>query len=648
MNKKYLLLMVLVVLAGSLVIYGCGPKESAPAPVSPSAPTPAPTLAPAPTPTPMPTPTPVPAPAPTPPPSPAELKVASLSVIPPEVEAGEGATVEVQIENTGGSKGVYIAILTVDGVTVEEKDITVAPNTTDTVSFQLVKETPGTYKIAIGDVSSHLAVTEKGELKYDDGTPDGSYAMGGSGCGYLVQFSPLSTPYTITKIKIFGKTYKTGYENRVFDVQIWDSEQKKIYEASYPHTKFSPEPAWVEIAIPDVIVSGDFYVVVCTNTPQEGGVQLYYDSSVKNEHSEVTRSWKIIHWNLSQAPKETSNWMIRAVSTPVSLVTPTPKPPPKEKEEKEAELKYDSGAVVAFCSQGPGWGYAVRFSPPATPFTISKVKLIAGLYGTEYTDKKATLEIWGQDFEMLYSHDMPAKEFTDEGGWVPVETNVKVDGDFRVVFFTNSGGEEGGIKIGYDLSGNKASEVTRTGGTIAGWPEQWENRPKDKTNWMIRVVGTYSETIEDSADFQETVNLLDNPQKLSQWMLDNIRYESHYEEWKETGVNYIATPEEIFNDKAGCCAEFAVFACYVLQHHDYDSKILRIAVESDPSRNHGVCVYQLSGSLYIMNVGRIEGPFQTYEDIAFDHHQDWSEYGLHHSWENYQQLRQPNETVYRE
>lgn len=60
MNKKYLLLTVLVVLAVSLVIYGCGPKESAPASVPPPAPTPALTPAPAPAPTPTPTSTPKP------------------------------------------------------------------------------------------------------------------------------------------------------------------------------------------------------------------------------------------------------------------------------------------------------------------------------------------------------------------------------------------------------------------------------------------------------------------------------------------------------------------------------------------------------------------------------------------------------------
>jgi len=394
-------------------------------------------------------------------------------VIPPEVITGEAATVEVQIENIGGSEGVYTATLTVDGVVVEEKDVAVSPDTAETVSFQLVKETTGTYKIAIGDISSHLMVTEKGELKYDDGTPDGSYAMGGPGCGYLVQFSPPSTPSVITKVKMFGKTYKAGLENGVFDVQIWDSEQKKIYEASHSHTRFSPEPAWVEIVIPDVIVSGDFYIVVCTNTPQQGGVALYYDSSVKNEHSEVTRSWEIIHWNLSQAPRETTNWMIRVVNIP--------------EEEMGAELKYDDGDSNGSCGSGSK-GFSVHFSPTDTPYVINQVKIFANLLGTGYEDQKPRVEIWDKDFTPLHSAQVPVTEFTKDGSWAVLEIpNITVKDDFYVVFFTNCR-KEGGVYIHFDSSvANNHSETVEPDGSIADWV--W-HPPKNTTNWMIRVVSS--------------------------------------------------------------------------------------------------------------------------------------------------------------
>ena len=152
------------------------------------------------------------------------------------------------------------------------------------------------------------------ELKYDDGRADGGYALGG--WGYLVQFSPPATPFTITKVKIYGNLYGTGYENRTFDVQIWDEALKEKHSASYPHTEFGLSPGWVEIEIPNVAIDGDFYIYINTYSPREGGVRIGYDSSITNERSEVTQNWEIADWFL-QIPKEKVNWMIRVIGTPL-------------------------------------------------------------------------------------------------------------------------------------------------------------------------------------------------------------------------------------------------------------------------------------------------------------------------------------------
>jgi len=228
------------------------------------------------------------------------------------------------VENIGGIEGTYAAMLTIDGVLVEAQEVAIAPGSSKIITFSLVEEIPGTYEIAIGDLTSTLTIEEKlvakeFELKYDDGTTDWSQAIGGLGRGHIVQFSPSSTPFTITKVKILGNLYGTGYENLTFDVQIWDSEQKEIHSASYPHTEFSLQPTWVEIDIPDVTVSSDFYIHVFTNSPKEGGISIHSDSSVVNEHSEVTQNWEIVDWYLS-SPKEEANWMIRVVGTSTTAV----------------------------------------------------------------------------------------------------------------------------------------------------------------------------------------------------------------------------------------------------------------------------------------------------------------------------------------
>lgn len=284
-----------------------------------AAPTPMPTPAPPPAPAPVPPPAPVPIPTPAPPP--AEFEVVSLDITPPEVELGETVNITAVVKNTGGSEGTYAVLLTLDGVTVEAKEVTITPGSSKVVTFSLVKDAPGTYEIGIGELSSTLMVKGKSipevkevELKYDDGSSDGLMAIGrDSGTGYLVQFSPPATPFTITKVKIYGNLYGTGYENLEFIVEIWDNEQEMIHSVSYPHTKFTLNPKWVEIEVPQVVVGNSFYIHVFTHSPREGGINIGYDSSIKNKHSEATKAYKIDWWITK--PKETTNWMIRVIGT---------------------------------------------------------------------------------------------------------------------------------------------------------------------------------------------------------------------------------------------------------------------------------------------------------------------------------------------
>jgi len=112
--------------------------------------------APAPAPATVPTPTPAPAPKPE---SAAQFEVVSLHVTPTQVTAGETVTVKAEVKNIGGSEGVYTAILTVNGVEVETKDIVVAPGATETVAFSLVKDKTGTYNIELGSLTGTLSVS---------------------------------------------------------------------------------------------------------------------------------------------------------------------------------------------------------------------------------------------------------------------------------------------------------------------------------------------------------------------------------------------------------------------------------------------------------------------------------------------------------
>lgn len=104
------------------------------------------------------------APAQAPPLSPtptAEFQVAAIHVAPPEVTVGERASVRIQVMNIGSAEGIYTAKLTIDGVEVETKDVTIVPGTSELVIFHVVKDKAGTYQVAVGGLSSSLTVREK-------------------------------------------------------------------------------------------------------------------------------------------------------------------------------------------------------------------------------------------------------------------------------------------------------------------------------------------------------------------------------------------------------------------------------------------------------------------------------------------------------
>ena len=50
---------------------------------------------------------------------PPEFEVVSLSIVPPEVMAGETATLGAEVRNCGGDESIYDAVLTTDRVKTE-------------------------------------------------------------------------------------------------------------------------------------------------------------------------------------------------------------------------------------------------------------------------------------------------------------------------------------------------------------------------------------------------------------------------------------------------------------------------------------------------------------------------------------------------
>ena len=97
--------------------------------------------------------------------SPAEFKVSALSVTPTEIVGGEEATVAADISNVGGTEGTFTAILKVNGVETEEREITLAGGEKDRVSFTIAEDVSGTYDIEISGQTGTLTVLKPAELE---------------------------------------------------------------------------------------------------------------------------------------------------------------------------------------------------------------------------------------------------------------------------------------------------------------------------------------------------------------------------------------------------------------------------------------------------------------------------------------------------
>lgn len=204
--------------------------------------------------------------------APAQFEVTSFNISPPEITAGGTASITTQVKNIGGSEGTYTAVLTVDGAQAETKNVTVTPGATETVTFSLVKDKAGTYQVAIGELRSSLMVklklvAKEVELKYDNDKPY-EYLVSVDG-GWLVDFLPPVTPFTIQKIRLFGSR---GSQERTFELEIWDKDHKVLFKEVYPPSKFpigesapgneklAAGATWVELEVPNIEVADRFYV----------------------------------------------------------------------------------------------------------------------------------------------------------------------------------------------------------------------------------------------------------------------------------------------------------------------------------------------------------------------------------------------------
>lgn len=272
----------------------------------------------------------------------AKFDVTSVTVSPPQVPVGKTFMVTAEITNIGNATGIYNAVLAIDGFKKESKAVSIAAGASDTVKFLLSINKSGTYNIAVGNNSQTVQIIPKGseqktELKYDDGFANDYLTVDKPNTGYLVDFIPPSGMFTISEVKICGLIYGGhGFIIRDMYLQIWDKESKVIYQdkiekEQFPLLAYLPsdienQGRWASMHIPDVEVTGKFYIHVHTGTTTGQGFRMGADDSVPNMHSNVTVrnsnneldsisdkwNYPISRWF---GDKSRVNWMIRVSGT---------------------------------------------------------------------------------------------------------------------------------------------------------------------------------------------------------------------------------------------------------------------------------------------------------------------------------------------
>jgi len=207
----------------------------------------------------------------------ADFEIGSLTIQRSGVSVGETATVSTTVTNSGDVSGNYKAVLLIDGKEADQRDVSVGPGGTEKVTFQVTKDAPGSYELAIGDSTATLSVYEwPYTIKYDLGNVYEELLSVSGEYGHIVLFSPPATPFKVQKIEVYGRglvNEESEWRDRHITVRIWDeSGTRQLWSEDFPWRVFWSETGsfWKELDVPNVSVDGDFYVEIVTYSEQFG------------------------------------------------------------------------------------------------------------------------------------------------------------------------------------------------------------------------------------------------------------------------------------------------------------------------------------------------------------------------------------------
>ena len=303
------------------------------------------------------------------PPKPADLPTFTFDAIeiqPGSPLAGQPFTVSMKVTNTGPAAGNYQADLIINGNTLDNRALYLEAGKDGSLAFQANLPIPGQYTVKIGPQSKEIIVAFNRvpfTIKIDWGNVDGCDPLAGSTGepgnmiqmveGNLIKLTAPAGGLDIDNIDVFGyikssdRDYNTDniiggtgtwvYGNDIaaiespnpnFSIVIYDARKMKLYSGDFSKDLFNYSPRWVSIPLPNVGVSGDFYIELVThNQPKLTGAgwssdydywhryvvhTWYYQLCIGYENSLDVQSWVSQSGNVVPDRYLTYNWLMRA------------------------------------------------------------------------------------------------------------------------------------------------------------------------------------------------------------------------------------------------------------------------------------------------------------------------------------------------
>ncbi len=288
-----------------------------------------------------------------------------IDVQPATPVAGQAFDVSMQVSNTGPAAGNYNADLLINGNKVDNRSLYLDPGQTGAVTFQANLPVPGQYIAKIGPQSKAFVVDFNRvpvTIRVDSGIVDGCDTLAGSTGqpgnmiqmveGNMLQLTAPAGVLELNNIDVFGFIKSSDYDfnndrviggtgtwvygsdiatiepvNPSFTINIYDGRKTRLFSGDFGKDLFGYYPRWVSVPLPDVRVSGDFYIELVThNHPKLSGTgwgvydywrryvvhTWYHQLCIGYENSLDVRSSVSQSGNVVPDRYLTYNWLMRA------------------------------------------------------------------------------------------------------------------------------------------------------------------------------------------------------------------------------------------------------------------------------------------------------------------------------------------------